>query len=61
MRDAVRQFWEEVGGVGVGLGVPERIGGSNADYGLSGDWASTRGNGPQVSGLSDRSPIGDLL
>ena len=44
-----------------GLGIHERIG-SNTDYGLSGDWASTRGNGPQVGGLSDRrSPLGGLL
>ena len=35
---------------------------SNADYGASGDWASTRGNGSQVGGLSDgRSPLGGLL
>ena len=33
-----------------GLGIPERIG-TNTDYGLSEDWASTRGNGPQVGGL----------
>ena len=33
-----------------------------ADHGLSGDWASTRGNGSQTGGLSDRrSPLGDLL
>ena len=33
-----------------GLGIPERIG-SNTDYGLSGNWASTRGNGPLVGWL----------
>ena len=44
-----------------GLEIPERMG-SNPGYGLSGDWASTRGNGFQVGGLSDkRSPLGDLL
>ena len=44
-----------------GLGIPERMG-SNLDYGLSGDWASTRGNGSQVGGLSDRlSLLGGLL
>ena len=44
-----------------GLGIPERMG-SNPGYGLSEDWASTRGNDPQVGGLSDRrSPLGDLL
>ena len=44
-----------------GLGIPECIG-SNTDYGLSGDWASTRDNGPQLGGLSDwRSALGGLL
>ena len=44
-----------------GLGIPERIG-SNTDYGLSGDWASTRGNGSQIRGFSDRrSPFGNPL
>ena len=44
-----------------GLGIPERIG-SYIDYGLSGNWASTRGNGSLVAGLSDsRSPLGCLL
>ena len=44
-----------------GLGIPERIG-SNTDYGLSGNWACTRGNGPLAGGLSDkRPPLGGLL
>ena len=44
-----------------GLGIPERMG-SNPDYGMTGDWASTRGNGSQVGGLSDRRfPLGGLL
>ena len=44
-----------------GLGISERMG-SNPDYGLRGVWASTRGNGPQVDGLSDRrSPLSGLL
>ena len=44
-----------------GLGIPE-IMGSNTDYGLSGDWASTRVNGPRVDGLSDRwPPLGGVL
>ena len=44
-----------------GLGIPERIG-SNTDYGLSGDWASTRGNGLKVGELSDRRPpLGGVL
>ena len=44
-----------------GLGIPESIG-SNTDYGLSGNLASTRGNGPLVGGLSDRRPpLGGLL
>ena len=43
------------------LGIPECIG-SNTDYGLSGNWASTRGNSPLVGGLSDRRPpLGGLL
>ena len=33
-----------------GLGISERIG-SNTDYGLSGNWAFTRGNSPLVGGL----------
>ena len=38
-----------------GLGIPERMGWNPAGYGLSGDWASTRGNGSQEGGgLSDR-------
>ena len=44
-----------------GLGIPELIG-SNTEYGLSGDWASTRVNGPRVGGLSDRwPPLGGVL
>ena len=44
-----------------GLGITERIG-SNPDYDLSGDWVSTRGNGPQVGGLSNRRfSLGGLL
>ena len=43
------------------LGIPKRIG-SNPDYDLIEDLESTQGNGPQVSGLSDRrSPLGGLL
>ena len=38
-----------------GLGIPEHIG-SNTDYGLSRNWASTRVNSPLVGGLSDRRP-----
>ena len=42
------------------IGIPERTG-SNPGHGLSGDWASTRGNSSQVCGLSDkRSPLGGL-
>ena len=42
-----------------GLRIPEHMG-SNPGYG--GDLASTRGNGPEVSGLSDkRSLLGGLL
>ena len=40
------------------LGIPERIG-SNPGHGLKGDWVSTRGNGSQMGGLSDRFPLGD--
>ena len=44
-----------------GLGIPERIG-SNTDFGLSGDWASTHGNSPKVGGHSDRRPpLGGVL
>ena len=44
-----------------GLWIPELIG-SNPDYGLSGHWQATRGNGPQVGWLSNkRSPLGGLL
>ena len=44
-----------------GLGIPERLG-SNTGYGLSGNWASTRGNDSLVGGLSDRRPpLGGLL
>ena len=36
--------------------------GSNTDYGWSGKWASTLGNGSKVGGLSDgRSPFGGFL
>ena len=44
-----------------GLGIPERMG-SNPGYGLSEDWASTRGNGSQVVGFQIRGvPLGGLL
>ena len=44
-----------------GLGIPERIG-SNTDYDLSGNWASTRGTGSLVGGLSHRRPpLGGFL
>ena len=42
------------------LGIPEHMG-LNPDYSVSGDWASTWGNSYQVGGLSDRSPLGNLL
>ena len=43
-----------------GLGIPERMG-LNPGHDLSGDWASNRGNGFQMDGLSDKSPLGGLL
>ena len=44
-----------------GLGIPESTG-SNPGYGLSGDWASTWGNGSEVDGFLDRkSPLGGFL
>ena len=58
---AVLPWYSETAWVLMGLGFPEGIG-SNPDYGLSGDQASTRGNGSQVGGLSyRRSPLGGLL
>ena len=33
----------------------------NPGHGLRGDWASTWGNGSQMDGLTDRSPLGGLL
>ena len=43
------------------LGIPECMG-SNLGHGLSGDWASTRGDGSQMGGLSNgRSPLGGIL
>ena len=44
-----------------GLEIPKCTA-SNPGHGLRGDWTSTRGDGFQMGGLSDRrSPLGGLL